>query len=257
MSFSDELFSLAGKTAVVTGASRGIGHALASGLLRAGATVVLLDVDSQHLLSAVQSLRCQGLDAHSLVCDLSRPEQIDAVSDEIQGQFERLDILVNNAGVTFSHNMLHYPLDDWERTMQVNLRAPFLLVQRFATLMQDKGGSVINITSINAEQGFPSNPAYAAAKGGLKQLTKALAVDLGGYQIRVNSIGPGYIQTDMTAKSFGDPKSRDYRAQRTILGRWGKPDDVVGLVILLASDASSYITGQDIYVDGGWLTKGL
>jgi len=257
MSFYDDLFSLAGKRAVVTGAARGIGHAVAAGLLRAGATVVLLDVETQELLSTVQMLRGQGLDAHGLVCDLSRPEQIDTVANQIRGQFERLDVLVNNAGVTFSHDSLDYPLEDWEKTIQVNLRAPFLLVQRLARLMRDKGGSIINITSINAEQGFPSNPAYVAAKGGLKQLSKALAVDLGRYQIRVNSVGPGYFQTDMTAKSFGDPESRDDRAQRTLLGRWGKPDDVVGLVVLLASDASSYITGQDIYVDGGWLAKGL
>jgi gluconate 5-dehydrogenase len=117
-------------------------------------------------------------------------------------------------------------------------------------------GSIINITSINAELGFPGNPAYVAFKGALKQLTKALALDLGP-SIRVNAIGPGYFRTDMTRKSWGDDTMRQERSSRTILGRWGVPDDLAGAVIFLASDASAYVTGIDLYVDGGWLAKGL
>lgn len=256
MSFVDQILSLRGKTALVTGAGRGIGQAIASGLLRAEATVVMVDVDSQRLLAVTQSLRDEGLDAHSILCDLSHPDQIDSLARQIRQQFPRLDVLVNNAGITAGHDLFEYPLEDWEKTIRVNLRAPFLLVQRLAQLMQH-GGSVINITSINAELGFPANPAYAAAKGGLKQLTKALAVDLGRFGVRVNNVGPGYFETDMTANSRADPTARQQRSQRTILGRWGTPQDLVGLVIFLASDASSYITGQDIYVDGGWLAKGL
>ena len=124
-------------------------------------------------------------------------------------------------------------------------------------MKKNSGGSIINVTGLAAEQGFPNNPAYVAFKGALKQLTKAAAHDLGTFGIRVNNIGPGYILTDMTTKSWSDPLSHKEKAQRTLLGRWGQPEDLMGVVIFLASDASSYITGQDIYVDGGWLAKGL
>jgi NAD(P)-dependent dehydrogenase (short-subunit alcohol dehydrogenase family) len=217
----------------------------------------LVDVDSERLLAATQALRDENLDAHSVPCDLSRPDQIESLANQFRQQFDRLDVLVNNAGITLGRPLLDYPLEDWEKTIHVNLRAPFLLVQRLAGLMQERGGSVINITSLNAELGFPANPAYLAAKGGLKQLTKSMALDLGPFGIRVNNIGPGYFDTDINTLSRADPIARAKRTERTILGRWGMPQDIVGLAILLASDASSYITGQDIYVDGGWLAKGL
>ena len=118
-------------------------------------------------------------------------------------------------------------------------------------------GSIINITSLNAELAFPDNPAYVAFKGGLKQLTKALALDLGSSGIRVNSIGPGYIRTEMTSRSWANQPARQLRAERSVLKRWGEPTDLAGAVIYLASDASSFVTGQDVYVDGGWLIKGL
>jgi NAD(P)-dependent dehydrogenase (short-subunit alcohol dehydrogenase family) len=257
MSFVDSIFSLRGKIAIVTGAGRGIGNAIASGFLRAGATVVLADIDAERLRAATQALRDENLDAHSVLCDLSRPDQIESLANQFRGQFSRLDVLVNNAGITISHALVDYPLEDWERTINVNLRGPFLLVQRLVGQMRERGGSVINITSLNAELGFPANPAYVAAKGGLKQLTKSMALDLGPSGIRVNNIGPGYFDTDINAQSRADPITRAERTKRTILGRWGTPKDIVGLAILLASDASSYITGQDIYVDGGWLAKGL
>lgn len=258
MSYIEQLFNLQGKTAVVTGAARGVGLALAEGLLRAGATALLVDVNREQLDEAIGPLRStHDVNAHGLACDLSQPEEIKKLTGSIAAQFPRIDILVNNAGITLGHDVFEYPLDDWEKTLSINLRAPFLLTQQIGQLMRDEGGSVINITSINAELGFPSNPAYASAKGGLRQLTKALAVDLGKFGIRVNNIGPGYITTDMTAKSYGNSELRQQRTRRTILGRWGTPQDLVGLVIFLASDASSYITGQDMYVDGGWLAKGL
>ena len=257
MSYVDQLFNLRGKTAIVTGASRGVGLAVATGLLRAEATVILVDLTTQALDAATSSLKSEGLAAHAMACDLSRLEEIESLTGATAQKFPRIDVLVNNAGVTLSHELFEYPLADWEQTLAVNLRAPFLLTQNIAPLMRKTGGSVINITSINAELGFPANPAYAAAKGGLRQLTKALAVDLGKYGIRVNNIGPGYFVTDMTAKSYGNAETREQRSSRTILGRWGEPEDIVGLAVFLASDASSYITGQDHYVDGGWLARGL
>ena len=189
-------------------------------------------------------------------CDLSSAAQIERMCDTIEKAHDRLDILVNAAGVTSGwDDVLQYPDEAWERTLKINLEAPFRLCRRLARLMTKDGGSIINITSLAAERGAPDNPAYGVTKGGLKSMTRSLAVSLGKHGIRVNNIGPGYIQTDMTGLSWNNPELRERRRQSTILKRWGQPDDLAGAVVLLASEASSYITGQDFYVDGGWLSN--
>jgi len=239
-----DLFSLEGKVAVVTGASQGNGQAIASGLSLAGAKVYNLDILENSELNYIR-------------CDLSDEKDIDMALSIIEAENENVDILVNNAGVTYGNNIFDYKDEDWEKTYQVNLKAPYLISRRLATKMKNRGGSIINITSLNAEMAFPDNPAYVAMKGGLKQLTKSLACDLGKYNIRVNNIGPGYMLTEMTKKSWSNPKTYEERKEKTFLKRWGNPSDLAGIAIFLASNASDYITGQDIYVDGGWLTKGL
>jgi NAD(P)-dependent dehydrogenase (short-subunit alcohol dehydrogenase family) len=258
MTYLDQMFALTDRVAVVTGATRGLGLAIADGLLRAGATVILVGSNEQRLDEAVTAFKDEGLLAFPFRCDLAEPQQIEGLVEYVAEQHERIDVLVNNAGVTFSADILDYPDEAWRKTMQVNLNAPFQLSKQFAAMMKDQGsGSIINITSLAAEMGFPNNPAYIAAKGALKQLTKSLAVDLGPFGIRVNNGGPGYFKTDMNSASWNDPQRREDRTRRSLLGRWGNPEDMAGAVIFLASDASSYITGQDLYVDGGWLTKGL
>lgn len=258
MRYLEQLFSLAGKTAVVTGASRGLGHAMAEALLRAGASVILVSANQARLDAATSALQAQGLPATSHCCDLADKVQIRALIEAVRLDPGRVDILVNAAGITQGHALFDYPDEAWERTLQVNLSAAFYLARGFAPLMAaQKSGSIINITSINAEQGFPGNPAYVAAKGALKQLSKALAVDLAPHGIRVNTIGPGYFHTDMNSVSWNDPERHAQRSNHTLLGRWGEPEDLAGLVIFLASAASGYLTGQDIYIDGGWLAKGL
>jgi gluconate 5-dehydrogenase len=160
--------------------------------------------------------------------------------------------------VTLPGSFLDYPSESWDLTYRVNLKAPFVLGQRLTPLLARVGdGVIVNVTSINAEMAFPGNPAYVAFKGALRQLTKAMALDLAPLGIRVNAIGPGYIRTAMTRGSWDDHEKRADREQRTMLGRWGKPEDLAGTVVFLASSASAYITGQDVYVDGGWLAKGL
>jgi NAD(P)-dependent dehydrogenase (short-subunit alcohol dehydrogenase family) len=258
MSYLESLFSLEGKIAVVTGASRGLGEAIAEALLGAGATVLLISANQDRLTAATEALRRRGLDAHQWRCDLADREQIAALISHVQEKFGRLDILVNNAGISQGHDLVGYPDEIWDRTISINLEAAFFLARGFAAMMKAQGsGSIINITSLNAELGFPNNPAYVAAKGALKQLGKSLAVDLGPFGVRVNNVGPGYFHTDMNALSWNDPQRHQQRAQRTLLGRWGEPQDLAGVIILLASNASAYITGQDFYVDGGWLAKGL
>lgn len=258
MSYVESLFSLEGKVAIVTGAARGNGKAFSEALLRAGATVVLVDILEQELAQTCESFSSQGLKAVLYHCDVTVKSRLAALVAFASKEHNRIDILVNNAGVSHSHPLFDYPDEFWENTYQVNLKAPFELSKEVAKAMKENcSGVVINVTSLNAELAFPDNPAYVAFKGALKQLSKSLALDLGRYGIRVNCIGPGYFRTDMTRKSWEDPVLNRERRDKTILGRWGQPEDLAGIVIFLASDASSYITGQDIYIDGGWLVKGL
>ena len=258
MPYLEDMFSLQGKFALVTGATRGLGRAIAEALLRAGATVVLNGSNSEGLAQTTRQFLAEGLAAVEFAGDLSDAAQVARLAEFVLREQPRIDVLVNNAGVTFPHELQDYPDDAWQQTFRVNLEAPFHLARRLAPRMKEQGGgSIINVTSIGAELGFPNNPAYVAAKGALKQLTKSLAFDLGSFGIRVNNLGPGYFHTDMANLSWSDPERREARARRTLLGRWGEPEDLAGAVIFLASDASRYMTGQDLYIDGGWLAKGL
>jgi len=258
VSYVERLFSLTGKTALVTGASRGLGRGIARALLEAGAECILVSANAERLQAAADELSGSGTIAGTFPCDLTSRDQIGGLIQSVKDRCERLDILVNCAGTTGGYHTFDYPDEEWDRTLRIHVDAPFFLARGLGPLMAEGGGgSIVNITSINAERGFPDNPSYVAAKGALKQLTKGLAEDLGPHGIRVNNVGPGYFRTDMTSGSWDDPERRAQRSNKTILGRWGEPEDLAGTIILLASNASSYITGQDIYVDGGWLTRGL
>ena len=231
-----------------------LGEAMAHALYSAGAQVL-----------AVDKLKISDVPYESYKCNIEDRKDIEGLIEHCNQEYDTMDILINNAGVGFAHNILDYPFEDWDKTYKVNLLAPFLLTQAIAPLMIKNGkGSIINITSLNAEMAFPNNPAYPATKGGLKMLSKAFAYELAKNKIRVNNIGPGYFKTEFHKQdgrveklNWEDSVILRERSQKTLLGRWGSPKDVAGLAVFLCSDASSYITGQDIYVDGGWLTKGL
>jgi NAD(P)-dependent dehydrogenase (short-subunit alcohol dehydrogenase family) len=254
MTYLDTLFGLGGRTAIVTGAARGNGLAMAEALCRAGATVVLADRLEAELSSEVARLCSEGLEARGFAGDMTS----EADRSRLFAGLDRIDVLVNNAGVTLPHPWLDYPADAWEGTYRINLLAPFELCRLAARRMADQGGgAVINVTSLNAELAFPDNPAYMAFKGALRQLTRSLALDLGPRGVRANCIAPGYMRTEMTRMNWDDPQRRHDRAARTALGRWGLPGDLAGAVVFLASDAASYITGHDLVVDGGWSIKGL
>jgi len=231
MSFVENLFHLAEKNIVVTGGSNGNGKKICEALKKCGAFVYNLDIKDGY--------------------DITNKEQMINFFESL----EEIDVLINNAGITIGG----YSDEVWDKTYEVNLKAQYNLMKLCADKMKARGngGSIINITSLNAEMAFPNNPSYVAMKGALKQLTKAFALDYGKYNIRVNNIGPGYFKTNMTKKSWNDEVMRQERTNRTMLGRWGSPEDLVGPIIFLASDASSYMTGQDLYIDGGWLAKGL
>lgn len=258
MTYLESLFSLTDKTAIVTGAARGNGRAISEALLKAGARVVLIDKNKKELQNTTACLQEEGYNASSIHADITRKKDILKITKTILQNFQQVDILINNAGVTFPNSTLDYPEIYWDKTFEVNVKAVFRLSKEIAKIMYtQRYGVIINITSISAELAFPNNPAYNASKGALKQLSKSLALDLGQYGIRVNNIGPGYFRTEMTKKSWNSEQLKKKRTARTILKRWGEPDDLCGLVIFLASNSSSYITGQDFYIDGGWIIQGL
>jgi NAD(P)-dependent dehydrogenase (short-subunit alcohol dehydrogenase family) len=252
-----DVFSLAGKVVLVTGAARGIGRSLAHGFLDAGA--IVLPVVRTAPTSWIEPVGEQIGRWRPLICDLADRQQLQALPDEAaEAGGGRIDVLVNNAGITFAHVEDPYDLALHDATRAVLLDAPYYLCGRIAPQMAAQGGgSIINVTSINAEFAFPGNPAYVSSKGALRMLTKAVARDFGTQNVRANNLCPGYIHTDMTAGSYSDPQRREALRDRTMLGRWGEPEDLVGPCLFLASDAASYVTGTDLYVDGGWAAKGL
>jgi len=251
---SSDLFSIKSKVVIVTGAGRGIGREIALGMAQRYAIVYGIDLTFHN--RAKKSLKNRLI---NLKCDITDQSQFEKICQEIYQKHKRIDVLINNAGVTYTHKGTGaYPQENWYKTININLTAAFICSQIvFKYMLKNKQGSIINITSLNAERGFPNNPAYVASKGGLKMLGKALARDWGRYNIRVNNLGPGYIRTAMTENSYQNLKTRTAREGNTMLGRWGSMRDLIGPCIFFASTASSYITGQDIYVDGGWLANGL
>ena len=246
----EKLFSLKGKIALVTGAARGNGYAIANGLIDAGAVAYFVDINP---------IEINRENAFAIQADITKRGGLKKIIKEILGRHYKIDILVNNAGRGKSFLSEDYPIEEWENTLEVNLKAPFILSQLVAKQMikRGQGGSIINITSLGAEFGFPNNPAYLASKGGLKMMGKGFAEDWSKYGIRVNNICPGYINTPFHEGRNKNPKIYNERLKRMMIKRWGEPEDLIGGVIFLASDASSYITGEDIHIDGGWTAKGL
>jgi NAD(P)-dependent dehydrogenase (short-subunit alcohol dehydrogenase family) len=242
------MFSLQGRVAVVTGASRGIGAAIAEGFAAAGAAVHGISRTGGGPAAAVHHR-----------CDLADTASIAPCMQAIARDAQRIDILVNAAGATFpSDDGAAQLLDTFERTLRIDLTAAYACTLAVLPhLRAAGGGSVLNVTSINSSLGFPGNPGYVAAKAGLAGLTRALAVDLAPDGVRVNALAPGYVRTGMTERSYADPGLHEMRRRRTALGRWGEPRDMIGAAIFLVSPASAYVTGQEIFVDGGWTINGL
>ena len=250
------------KICLITGATDGIGKETARCLGKQNAQLILVGRNPKKGEKVRKKLieKTGNNQIEILTADLSNMKAIRYLAERIYSRCDRLDVLINNAGISKANKQSGeiYAKDKWDETLRINLTAHFSCSQEVIQYMKrQKRGSIINITSINAELGFPRNPAYVASKGGLKMLGKALAKDWGKYGIRVNNLGPGYIKTDITKKSYSNKKLREERAKHTMLGRWGDKDDLVGPCIFLASDASKYMTGQDVYVDGGWLSNSI
>jgi NAD(P)-dependent dehydrogenase (short-subunit alcohol dehydrogenase family) len=235
----------------VTGASRGIGAALACGLADAGAKVIGVGRSAAPEWKPNAALNYRS-------CDIADDVRFAVLFDDIVATSGGVHILVNAAGVAHALGQAETPMAYFERLIKTNLQATYACCLKAAEHMKTlRRGSIVNVTSIASTLGMPGNPGYVASKGGLRMLTKALATDLGTYDVRVNSLAPGYIRTAMTEASYRDPALNQQRRKHTMLDRWGEPNDLVGATIFLASDASRYVTGQDLFVDGGWTAKGL
>jgi gluconate 5-dehydrogenase len=246
------LFDLAGKVALVTGAYRGLGFAIARGLGEAGATVVLNGRKPEALETAAKALTDAGLRASTRVFDVTDGDAVRAGVGAIEGEHGRVDILVNNAGIQRRNPLVDFKQQDWDDIIATNLTAPFLVSQAaLPGMIARRSGKIIHIASLMSELARPTVVPYTAAKGGVRQLTRGMAVELAPHNIQVNAIAPGYFATEMNRALIDNVEFNAWVCKRTPAGRWGQPEEIAGLAVFLASAAANYITGQLITIDGG------
>ena len=242
----ENYFNIKNKVVIVTGASRGIGHTIATELSRLNC--IVYGIGRSKINKSKQSFNYQSIDINDY-------NSIKEFIKQIYNKTNKIDGLINIAGISLNNT---YTLSNFNETTNTNLVSTFNIINEIIKYMKvKKSGSIINFTSIGAFKGFSKNPAYVSSKGALNSLSKAIALDHGKYNIRVNNIVPGYIKTQMTKKSYTNKSKSKIRMKRTILGKWGSTKDLVGPTIFLLSDSSKYITASDIYVDGGFLNKGI
>jgi len=248
------LFDLTGKVALITGSSQGIGFTLARGLGQAGATIVLNGRNEEKLRKAVTTLEGETLRVHGSLFDVTRSEQIREKVSVVEKDIGPIDILVNNAGVQKRAPLETFDESDWREIIDTNLTALFLVTREVVKgMMSRRSGKIINICSMLCEMGRPSIAPYTASKGGVKMLTKAMAVEWGKHNIQANGLGPGYLKTEMNRALFEDPKFDTWLRGRTPAGRWGEPEELTGAAVFLSSKASDFVNGHILYVDGGIL----
>lgn len=247
------LFDLTGKTAMVTGSTRGLGEVSALALAKAGADVAVCGRSAEDLERVAQAVRNLGRQSEGFKLDVTVKRSVEEGFAEIIDSFGKVDILVNNAGVNHRVPLLEFPEDQWDRILSTDLKGYFLVAQAVVPQMLERGyGKVINMGSILGTVALPMQAAYASAKGGVDQLTKVMALEWAKLGVRVNCIGPTYFETELVAQIRNDPVRFNFINERTPMGRWGYPPELEGLVIFLAAPASDFITGQTIYIDGGW-----
>ncbi len=249
--------NLTGKVAIITGARRGMGRTHALALAKAGAKIVVADISLEDCQKVVEEIISQGGEAMAIKCDVSQKAEVEEMIKKTVEKFGKIDILVNNAGIAQFKPFLELTEEDWDKTIDINLKGYFLCAQAAAKEMaKQKSGVIVNIASIAMGQvgvGFPALTHYCAAKGGIAGMTEAMALELAPYNIRVNAVAPGAIDTPMVDPLKVDPKVMEGTLARVPLHRMGKPEEVSNLVLFLASDDSSYMTGSTVVIDGGWL----
>ena len=248
---------LKGKVAIVTGARRGMGRTHALKLAEAGAKVAVSDISLEDCQKVVKEIEKNGGKALTVKCDVTKKEEVEKMVRETIEKWGKIDILVNNAGICQFKPFLELAEEEWDKTLDINLKGYFLVAQAVTKeMIKRKSGSIINIASVAMGQtgvGFPALVHYCASKGGIVAMTEAMALELAPYNIRVNAISPGAIETPMIDPLKTDPKMMEGTLARIPMRRVGKPEEVSNLVLFLASEASSYMTGSDVVIDGGWL----
>lgn len=248
------MFSLENKVAIVTGAGRGLGAAMAKGLSEAGASVLVADIDLQTATSTAELINQAGGKALPFSVDVGNADDVKAMVGACVNHFGTVDILVNNAGINRRNPCTEMSEEDWDAVIRVNLKGTFLCAREAGKVMvAKKSGKVINIASLLATVAQPNRGPYASSKGAVAQFTKVLALEWAPYNINVNAIAPGYVATELNTKLMEDKKVYDEITARIPMGRWAEPEEIIGALIYLASDASSYVTGQLINIDGGYL----
>ena len=247
-----QLFDLTGRRALVTGSSKGIGYALAEGLAEAGAEVILNARGAVNLEAARSRLADAGHKVHASAFDVSDAEAVESAVAAIERDIGPIDILFNNAGIQHRQPLAEFSVSDWRQLMSINLDAVFIVGQAVARRMLTRGrGKIINTCSVNSELARTSIAPYTTAKGAVKMLTKAMCVEWAGQGLNINGIGPGYFKTELNRALFTNPEFDSFVRKRTPAGRWGEVAELKGVAIFLASDASSYVNGHILYVDGG------
>ena len=247
-----DIFSLENKRALVTGSSQGIGLALAEGLARAGAKVILNGRDLGKLTNAKKDLEKKGIKSSSAQFDVTNETDVATAVDFIEREQGPIDILINNAGMQFRAALEEFPLEKWRELMRVNVESAFIVGKAVAKgMIARKQGKIINISSVQSELGRPTIAPYTATKGAIKMLTKGMCADWARHGIQVNAIGPGYFKTPLNQALVDNPEFLSWLEKRTPAGRWGTTDELIGAAIFLASPASSFVNGHILYVDGG------
>ena len=248
-----EIFDLTGRVAMVTGSTRGLGENSAMALAKAGADVAVCGRNTEDLKRVSDAIKALGRDSAGFVLDVTSKKSVHEGVDRILQRFVKIDILMNNAGLNHREPVIDYPEEAWDLVISTNLKGYFLVTQAVAPHMLERGyGKIINMSSILGKIALPNQLAYASAKGGVVQMTKVMALEWAKQGIRVNAIGPTYFETEMVTPIRNDPERFNFINERTPMGRWGYLPEMEGLVIFLAAPASDFITGQTIYIDGGW-----
>ena len=252
----DKIFRLDGRLALITGSSTGIGLALARSLGQAGASLVLNGRNQAKLEAAAQALRGEGFTVHAVPFDVVDAAAVESAVQSIESGIGAIDILINNAGLTRRMPLQDFPIETWNQIMRTNVDGVFITGQAVARRMiERKRGKIINICSVQSELGRPGTGPYMASKGAVKNLTKGMALDWAPHGLNVNGIGPGYFKTELTEKLVNDPEFNDWLIKRTPARRWGEVEELGGAAVFLASEASRFVNGHVLYVDGGVLAS--